>query len=49
MSSIYHDRLRDGQIVWVEHTEQLYVTRKFVHSLQDTVVQMTQHHSILPT
>ena len=30
MSSIYHDRLRDGQIVWVEHTEQLYVTRKFV-------------------
>lgn len=30
MSGIYHDRLRDGQIVWVEHTEQLYVTRKFV-------------------
>ena len=30
MNSIYHDRLRDGQIVWVEHTEQLYVTRKFV-------------------
>ena len=30
MSSIYHDRLRDGQIIWVEHTEQLYVTRKFV-------------------
>ena len=29
MTSIYHDRLRDGQIVWVEHTEQLYVTRKF--------------------
>ena len=30
MNGIYHDRLRDGQIVWVEHTEQLYVTRKFV-------------------
>lgn len=30
MTGIYHDRLRDGQIVWVEHTEQLYVTRKFV-------------------
>ena len=30
MSSIYHDRLKDGQIIWVEHTEQLYVTRKFV-------------------
>ena len=30
MNSIYHDRLRDGQIVWVEHTEQLYVTRKFI-------------------
>ena len=27
MTGIYHDRLRDGQIVWVEHTEQLYVTR----------------------
>ena len=30
MTGIYHDRLRDGQIIWVEHTEQLYVTRKFV-------------------
>ena len=30
MTGIYHDRLRDGQVIWVEHTEQLYVTRKFV-------------------
>jgi|TARA_B100000282_G_scaffold207600_1_gene152652 hypothetical protein len=30
MTGIYHDRLKDGQIIWVEHTEQLYVTRKFV-------------------
>ena len=30
MSSIYHDRLKDGQIIWVESESQLYVTRKFV-------------------
>ena len=30
MTGIYHDRLRDGQIIWVESSEQLYVTRKFV-------------------
>ena len=30
MTGIYHDRLKDGQIIWVESSEQLYVTRKFV-------------------
>ena len=30
MTGIYHDRLKDGQIIWVEHTEQLYVTRKLL-------------------
>ena len=30
MYAIYHDRLSDGQIVWVESQDQLYLTRKFV-------------------
>ena len=30
MYAIYHDRLSDGQIIWVENEEQLYLTRKFL-------------------
>lgn len=30
MYAIYHDRLSDGQIIWVESQSQLYLTRKFV-------------------
>jgi len=30
MYAIYHDRLSDGQIIWVESQDQLYLTRKFV-------------------
>lgn len=30
MYAIYHDRLSDGQIIWVESEEQLYLTRKFL-------------------
>ena len=51
MSGIYHDRLRDGQIVWVEHTEQLYMSQEsLLHSLHQVMTeQITPHHSIPPT